>query len=177
MFPERLLRALFAGAALAAATILLLAFWCALDPTAASPHLLFLPSLRLVSTNFSSSSSPDATTTGGAVEGEAGAVCAGEAQAGEGARVAAEGALWLGYLALGCVFVALRLATLRVYSPALSPGNITGGDVYNHKETDERVFDVRTLSGIVLVQVYLYLAFLCFLSFVSCVTVTFAFDI
>jgi len=41
------------------------------------------------------------------------------------------------YVLIIVVFVAMRLGTLRIYST-----DENGGVVYNHKETDERVFDV-----------------------------------
>jgi hypothetical protein len=47
---------------------------------------------------------------------------------------------------VGAVFLALRLGTLRVYAPAGSHSNTTGADLYNHRETDERVFEVSNAA-------------------------------
>jgi hypothetical protein len=54
--------------------------------------------------------------------------------------------LGLSFVLVGAVFLALRLGTLRVYAPADSHSNTTGADLYNHRETDERVFEVSALA-------------------------------
>jgi hypothetical protein len=125
------------GAAIASAVVLSIAFWFALDPSAPPPtgnaHIALNGKERSNRSNYEGL--PQAT--------EAEARPAG-ARHREGLRVAAETALWLGYLAVGCVFVALRLGTLRIYAPGGGAGVMGVVDVYNHREIDERVFEVST---------------------------------
>jgi hypothetical protein len=51
----------------------------------------------------------------------------------------------LSFVLVGAVFLALRLGTLRVYAPAGTSSNSTDADHYNHRETDERVFEVGAI--------------------------------
>ena len=52
-------------------------------------------------------------------------------------------ARWLSCGVVCAVFLALRLGTLRIYSTGQSDNNSV---VYNHRETDERVFEVYSGS-------------------------------
>lgn len=68
---------------------------------------------------------------------------------------AARSVRMLTYLLIVVAFVALRLGTLRIYSSSDANNNTNsvfygaagaGGVAYNHRETDERVFEVRTVT-------------------------------
>jgi hypothetical protein len=127
------------GAAIASALVLSVAFWFALDPAAPlSTRSADIAPRGKEATGQRSDEDPVQAT---ALEARPSSP-----RFSDGFRVAAETALWLGYLAIGCVFVALRLGTLRVYAPGGSAEATGAVDVYNHRETDERVFEVSTID-------------------------------
>jgi hypothetical protein len=135
--PVSALRMLATGAAIASALVLTVAFWFALDPAAPLPtRSADIAPRGKEATGQRSDEDPVQATALEARPSSPGTS--------DGFRVAAETALWLGYLAVGCVFVALRLGTLRIYAPGGSAEATGAVDVYNHRETDERVFEVST---------------------------------